>query len=155
MRSRVGTTLLWNTDVLDPDQRKNWILEARLNEGEQWFCPKICTPIIKDALQSVMDDNTAAIMIPHQVTGRINELTPFEVRITFGTPPNIKDSYLKIESQNSYVPYVKPQRFEVHNRTIYAEPVYLMGLAPDVLDQIVTAVSNKLKSPKSEEPPKT
>jgi hypothetical protein len=145
MRSRVGTTLLWNTDVLTEEQKKFWILEARLSGGEPWFRPKVCAPIIKGPLEAMLKDgNTDGIMIPHQVTGRIDEKVGFEARILFGEPPS-RESTIKVEPLHSYVPYQKPQRIEVDQRVVYAEPIYVAGVAKDVIDQIADAVFNKLK----------
>lgn len=149
MRSGVGTTLLWRTDVLTPEQKSEYKLEARLSPGEPWFLPKICEPMMRERLQELMDKDTDGIMIPHQVTGRINENVGFELRMTFGRGAETLEAFLKVESKNSYMPYVKPQRIEDGQRIVYAQPVYVAGVSPNVIDQIAEAVSNKVGRPKT------
>lgn len=144
MQSTIGTTLVWNKSVLTEDEQKNYTVFARvISMGappSDWHRPKVTNPPIVGQLAQIMNEHSDCVMLPHVVTGLISEKVTFEVRIMFGTNQT-REVGLRVEPKGQgHMPYVKPERIEMGGRTTYAEPVYIKGIAPEVVQEIADAV---------------
>jgi len=142
-RGHRGTILIWNTDPLTSEQAKMKRVYVRLDGDEKWYEPETGMP---DTLRmdKVMDGHTDTIMVAHD--DRLTEETPFEVKITFGEGTELKDSSLLVEPKNQHKAYVKTERHQLANgQFVYADPAYIIGVHPIVLEEIKTSIIEAMK----------
>lgn len=141
LRSRIGTTIIWNTDSLTEEERKCVTVQVRLGADQSWFVPKTTQPPMQGNLAKLMDGHTGAIMIPHMVTGRIFDSTRFDLCLMFGREGK-KNAFLEISPLNAYTPFTKPKLIEVDGQKVYTEPVYIAGFSQGALNQIATMLKS-------------
>lgn len=114
-RLPTGTIVIWNTDVLTQEQKDNVLVGVRRITDNKWLVPICSTPDVA-RMGNVMDGNTDTIMIVHDE--RINEDTPFIIRLTFGKVEQ-REATLRV-SGKSGAPYIKPIRTA---SGVYAMPI--------------------------------
>jgi len=144
LQSSIGTTLVWTKTVLTEDQRNNFVVFARIltmgSPPSDWYRPKTVKPPITGQLAHIVDEHSDCIMLPHVVTGLVNEKVTFEVRLVFGSDQS-REAGIRVEPKGQgHAPFVKPRRIEMGGKTTYAQPVYIEGMAPEVIQQIVDGV---------------
>lgn len=148
MQSSIGTTLVWNKTALTEDQRNNVVVFVRIlsmgSPPSDWHRPKAVKPPITGQLAHIVDENSDCVMLPHVVTGMVSEKVTFEVRLVFGSDQS-REAGLRVEPKGQgHMPFVKPRRIEMGGKTTYAQPVYIEGVAPEVIQQIVDGVTKGL-----------
>jgi len=118
-RLTAGTILIWNVNLLSPEQRQNIQVRIKKLTDSQWLAPQVCPST--DLGITMADGFTDAVVILHDED--LTEDTPFIAKILFGTN-DIREAAVKIAGRNSHMPFIKPIRSD--NGT-YALPVHLVN----------------------------
>ena len=137
-RGYKGTILIWNTDPLTEEQRKNAKVTVRPEGSEQWIEPMTGMP---DTIRmgKIMDGRTDTITVVHD--DNFTADTPFSVRIDFGDMV----AELDVEPKNQHKAYVKTERYQLANgQFIYADPAYVIGLHPVVREELRSLIAEEL-----------
>jgi len=141
-RSRIGTTLVWNSDVLTPEQKSCVKIEVRKPGEPEWSMVETKAPPPFDLSQ--FNEPTDTTMIVHG--NGLDERAQFFVKISFGND-DVKSLTLEIMPLDSgHDSFVKPKRVDLGNgQVVYSQPVFIAGISQDVVRQIASEV-NKLSS---------
>ena len=118
-RLPVGTILIWNTQGLTDDQRRDFQVYVHKLTDNTWTQPVLGKPDVAK-MGSVLDSNTDTTMIMHD--DAIGEDTPFIVKITFGKM-EVREASVKVAGRNSHIPFLKPIRTRSGT---YALPVVIV-----------------------------
>jgi hypothetical protein len=139
-RGYKGTILIWNTDPLTEDQRKNAKIFIRPEGVESWIEPQTGMP---DTVRmgKIMDGKTDTVTVIHD--DNFTADTPFSVKIEFGEGV---ESVLDVEPKNQHKAYVKTERYQLANgQFIYADPAYVIGLHPVVIDDLRKVIIEEVR----------
>jgi hypothetical protein len=142
-RGYKGTILIWNTDPLTEEQRKNAKVFVRPEGCNDWMEPQTGMP---DTIRmgKIMDGKTDTITVVHD--DNFTAETPFAVKIDFGD----MTAELEVEPKNQHKAYVKTERYQLENgQFIYADPAYVIGFHPVVTEQLRRLISEELHKVKT------
>lgn len=139
-RGYKGTILIWNTDPLTEEQRKNYVLSIKMEGSDVWTTPETGMP---DTVRmgKIMDGRTDTMMVMHNE--QLTADTPFSVRLSFGEDV---EAYLDIEPKNQHKAYVKTERYQLPNgQFVYADPAYVIGIHPTIIQDLSRSLIEELR----------
>jgi len=145
LRSRIGTTIVWNTDALNQDQREHYQVQIQRKGMFDWTRVEVVQPPAHSIQKIVADGKTMALMIPN-LQNNLSESDEFLIKLIVGkeTPEEVI-----VEVQEQHKPFVKARRIEMGNgEVVYAEPAIIVAIAPSVANDIASAVKRAIMDTK-------
>jgi hypothetical protein len=136
-----GTILIWNTDLLNQEQREHSQVRIKRMTDQSWVVPR--TASSRDLGVVMTDTDTDSVAIMHNED--LSEDTPFIAKIMFGRM-EIREAAVKVAGRNSHMPFIKPIRTD---GGVYAMPVHLINVT-ELKDAIVSDIKNLLKGKDNE-----
>jgi len=105
-RTREGTIVFWNTDVLSKEQKENMSILIKQMGETNWVPARTAQP--NTALMRPMDYNViSTVMILHDKS--IDEHTPFDLQMSFGKT-EVRNASITIEDKAAHTSYVRPKK---------------------------------------------
>ena len=139
-RGYKGTILIWNTDPLTEDQRRNAKVLVRPEGFDNWIEPETGMP---DTVRmgKIMDGRTDTVTVVHD--DAFTAETPFSVKILFGDGI---EAMLDVEPKNQHRAYVKTERYQLANgQFIYADPAYVIGIHPSIMEDLKRSLVEEIR----------
>jgi hypothetical protein len=141
LRSRIGTTIVWNTDALSQDEREHYEVQIQKKGTSSWVKVDTQQPPPHSIQKITMDGKTMATMIPN-LQNSLDERDEFLVKLCLGKT-TVRETILEVEEQ--HMPFVKPKRIESDNGdVVYAQPSYIVALSPQAIKDVANAVKNAI-----------
>lgn len=142
-RDEFETIVIWNTNVLTPEQQMQPNIAVQLMGSSGWFTPQLTTPDLRTKMSTAIDGPTDARSIKHE--GQLDGNATFRLRLSFG-PKLDYETFLDVKPKGEHTGHVKVVRVKKSSgKAIYAQPSFLVGLDDDAKASIAQIVGNVVR----------
>lgn len=144
-RDEIETIVIWNTNLLTPEQRMQPNIDVQIMGSLGWFTPQLTTPDLRNKMSTAIDGPTDARAIKHE--GSLNEGATFRIRLSFGSKLDY-ETFLDVKPRGEHTGHVKVVRVKKSSgNPIYAYSSFLVGIDDDAKAAIAQIMRNELNKP--------
>lgn len=141
-RDEAATIIVWNTNNLTADQRRQPNINVQIEGSSSWFSPSVTTPDIRTMPQAI-DGPTDVRAIQHM--GALNENVGFNLRISFGANVDF-ETEMSVKPKGQHSGHVRVQRVKKESgKAVYANPAWVVGLDDETWSKLAFIIRNEVQ----------